>query len=190
MKNTTFIIIVVIGVIGLFVIIYSSGSPRNDLVVEPPRITNSPTEFPTVIHTVVPEIIPPSQPTVSITPRSSAELADNIDFVLDPGIPESCGLTCRKTTATITNWGNATAHNVCVWLNVRNGNDEIIYLNGFSGVHTCIGDLGSGLPVSEDMTLEADCGALALKCVGQELIMSASITSTEKTVYFHDQHFD
>lgn len=125
-------------------------------------------------------------PTTYIPPTSSPLNAadDSVDFTLDPGTPENCGLTCRQTTATITNTGNETAHNVCVELSVYNSRGERIFLNNRLTIQRCIGDVASGGSKHEPITINADCGAFATKCIGQTLILKCRVTSDEKTVQF------
>jgi Na+-transporting methylmalonyl-CoA/oxaloacetate decarboxylase gamma subunit len=195
MKNSTFVILVVVVLILVFWGISRLGS--SEVPREPPKTTltkisgtPTPTSVSNITPTITPRVTTIIEPEITLNyPEFPISPGDNIEFVLDPGIPTSCGLTCRETTATITNEGNKTAHNVCVWFSISNENGDNIPLNGVPSVYTCIGNLTTGIPVSEPMTLEADCGLLALNCIGQDLILSAKITSDEKTVTFPDQHF-
>lgn len=129
----------------------------------------------------------PSIPTVtpSATPTSSStSTMKPVDFTLDSGNPTSCGTTCKQTTATITNTGDSTAHNVCVVLTVSNSNGDQIYLNGGPNIQKCIGDLAGGQSKSEPITINAECGLFYTKCIGQTLTLKCQATSTEKTVQF------
>jgi hypothetical protein len=110
-----------------------------------------------------------------------------VDFVLEPEARITCGLTCRALTATITNTGSETAHNVCITLVVRNSRDEIIFLNGAPSISQCVGDIAGGASKSEPITINADCGAFASRCIGQTLTLLTRATSDEKTVQFPDQ---
>jgi hypothetical protein len=112
-----------------------------------------------------------------------------VDFALDDGTPEVCGLTCRKTNATITNTGDETAHNVSVVLTLFNGRGEQIPLNNGPDIQRYIGDLTGGQSKSEQITIQADCGFLAFRCAGQTLIIKREVLSDEKTVKFPDRVF-
>jgi hypothetical protein len=110
-----------------------------------------------------------------------------VDFILQPGDPASCGLTCRQLDASITNTGYETAHNVCIMVDLHNSRDEIIYLNGEPSINRCVGDISGGQKKTESITINADCGAFATKCIGETLTLQTRVTSTEKTVRFPDQ---
>lgn len=107
-----------------------------------------------------------------------------VDFILAPGEPISCGLTCRELTAAITNTGYSDAHNVCISLSMHNSKGEVIALNGGETLRTCIGDLGPGERRSEPVTINADCGMFALKCVKETLTLETVVSSDETTVAF------
>jgi len=109
-----------------------------------------------------------------------------VDFSLDPGTPVHCGLTCRETTATITNTGDEVAHSVCVILEVFNENGERIFINSAPTIERCLGDLEGGSSRSETILINADCGFLASKCIGHTLILKTRATSLEKTLSFPD----
>jgi len=110
-----------------------------------------------------------------------------VDFVLQPGDPASCGLTCRQLDASITNTGYETAHNVCITVGLHNSRNEVIYLNGGPSIHRCIGDIAGGQKKTEPITINADCGVFATKCIGETLTLQTQVTSVEKTVQFPDQ---
>lgn len=110
-----------------------------------------------------------------------------VDFVLESGNPASCGLTCRQLDATLTNSGYSIAHNVCIAVNMHNNRNEIINLNGDSTFSRCVGDIPGGQTKTESITINADCGAFASKCIGETLTLQTKVTSVEKTVQFPDQ---
>jgi len=110
-----------------------------------------------------------------------------VDFLLQSGDPGSCGPTCRQLDASITNTGYETAHNVCITVGLHNSRNEIIYLNGESSINRCIGDISGGQKKTESITINADCGAFATKCIGETLTLQTRITSVEKTIRFPDQ---
>ncbi|HOT02780.1 MAG TPA: hypothetical protein PK069_01200 [Methanolinea sp.] len=109
-------------------------------------------------------------------------------FTLDSGTPVDCGLTCRETSATITNTGDEVAHSVCVVLEVFNENGERIFINSAPSIERCLGDIGGGESRSETITINADCGFLASKCIGHTLILKAKATSHERTQVFPDSY--
>jgi len=126
-------------------------------------------------------------PSIRQTPTLQKTPALPVDFVLQPGDPASCGLTCRQLDASITNTGYETAHNVCITVGLHNSRNEIINLNGEFSIHRCIGDLSGGQKKTEPITINADCGAFAIKCIGETLTLQTRVTSVEKTVLFPDQ---
>ena len=125
--------------------------------------------------------------TITPTPSPITPSKQPVDFALDPGTQTNCGLTCRETTATITNTGDSTAHNVCVVLTVSNSKGETIPLNNEVNIRRCIGDLVGGQSKSESITINADCGTFGTKCIGQTLILKCYATSNEKMVQFPDK---
>ena len=110
-----------------------------------------------------------------------------VNFLLQSGDPKNCGLTCRQLDASITNTGYETAHSVCIAVALHNSRNEIIYLNGESSIKRCIGDISGGQKKTESITINADCGAFATKCIGETLTLQTRVTSVEKTVRFPDQ---
>jgi hypothetical protein len=110
-----------------------------------------------------------------------------VDFVLEPSDQVNCGLTCRQLDATITNTGYETAHTVCITLAIHNSRNEIISLNGAPSLRQCVGDIAAGASKTEPITVNADCGAFATKCIGETLTLETRATSDEKTVQFSDQ---
>ena len=110
-----------------------------------------------------------------------------VDFVLESGNPASCGLTCRQLDATLTNSGYMTAHNVCIAVSMHNSRNEIIGLNGESTLNRCVGDIAGGQTITEPITINADCGVFATKCLGETLTLQTNVQSDEKTVRFPDQ---
>ncbi|MDH7509504.1 MAG: hypothetical protein QHH04_00475 [Methanolinea sp.] len=109
-----------------------------------------------------------------------------VAFTLESGAPAGCGLTCRETTATITNTGDETAHSVCVVLEVFNDAGERIFINGGPSVERCIGDLPGGSLRTETIQINADCGFLATRCIGHTLILKTRVRSLEKIQEFPD----
>ena len=126
-------------------------------------------------------------PTIKQTPTVQKNPAPPVDFVLQPGDPASCGLTCRQLDASITNTGYKTAHNVCISVGLHNSRNEIINLNGEPSINRCIGDLSGGQNKTELITINADCGVFATKCIRETLTLQTRVTSVEKTVQFPDQ---
>jgi hypothetical protein len=126
-------------------------------------------------------------PTIRETPTIQATAALPVDFILQPGVPASCGLTCRQLDATLTNSGYMTAHNVCIAVSMHNSRNEIIGLNGDSTLNRCVGDIAGGQTITAPITINADCGAFATKCLGETLTLQTLVQSDEKTVRFPDQ---
>lgn len=126
---------------------------------------------------------------VSSTSTTVKQTKKPVEFSLNPGTPTECGLTCRETTATISNIGDEVAHSVCVSLEVFNEDGERIYLNSGPSIQRCIGDLNGRASKTESIRIEADCGFLATKCIGHTLILKGKVTSDEKTQQFPDQIF-
>jgi hypothetical protein len=110
-----------------------------------------------------------------------------VDFVLQPGEQTRCGLTCRELVAAITNTGYETAHNVCITVALHNSRNEVINLNGDTSIRRCIGDIAGGQEKSEQITINADCGIFASKCIGETLTLRTQVSSDEKTIQFPDQ---
>ncbi len=132
-------------------------------------------------------IVPTFQPIASTTPITPQK--NPVNFGLDPGTLISCGTTCRKTTATITNTGDETAHGVCVTLEIYNSNGEVISINGGASIQQCIGDLVGGQSRSDTVTINADCGFLYSKC-SRPFTMKAKATYDDgKTFPFPDKQF-
>jgi hypothetical protein len=125
--------------------------------------------------------------TIRQTPTLQKTPALPVDFVLQPGDPASCGLTCRQLDASITNTGYETAHNVCITVGLHNSRNEIINLNNEPSINRCIGDISGGQKKTEPITINADCGVFATKCIGETLTLQTRVTSVEKTVQFPDQ---
>jgi hypothetical protein len=125
--------------------------------------------------------------TIRQTPTLQKTPALPVDFVLQPGDPASCGLTCRHLDASITNTGYETAHNVCITVGLHNSRNEIINLNNEPSINRCIGDIAGGQKKTEPITINADCGVFATKCIGETLTLQTRVISVEKTVQFPDQ---
>lgn len=110
-----------------------------------------------------------------------------VDFFIDAGTQEKCGLTCRQLTPSIINTGYETAHNVCISIVLSNSGGDLISLNGEPSFRKCIGNIASGESKSEPIVINADCGFLASKCIRQTLILKTKATCDETTVQFPDQ---
>jgi len=136
-----------------------------------PDTTRTPITSPTTAATATPLPTQPRRP---------------VEFSLVSGATVNCGLTCRETSATITNTGDETAHSVCVVLEVFNDNGERIFINSAPSVKRCLGDIEGGASKSETIIINADCGFLATKCVGHTLVLKTKATSLEKTQQFPD----
>lgn len=120
------------------------------------------------------------------TATGSSGAPKPVDFTLQTGDVTNCGLTCRQLTATLTNTGNTGAHNVCISIAMQNSKGEVIGLNGAGTLTKCVGDLGAGQYRSEPVTINADCGMFALKCIKETLTLQTWVTSDETTVRFPD----
>jgi len=158
------------------------------LFVQPP--SGSTTLKSTVITTTTPHQTTVSStitPKITKTIRPTANPSVPVDFLLQSGSPSSCGLTCRQLDASITNTGYASAHSVCIDVSMHNSKNEIINLNGAASLVRCIGDISAGQTKTEAITINADCGVFATKCIGETLTLRTKITSVEKTIQFPDQ---
>ncbi len=146
---------------------------------------------PAAIKNITPKITKTFLPTgtqmIRQTPSIQKTPAVPVDFILKSGNPSSCGLTCRQLDASITNAGYATAHDVCIDLSMHNSRNEIINLNGDPTLNRCIGDIVGGQTKTESITINADCGVFATKCIGETLTLQTRVSSVEKTVQFPDQ---
>ncbi len=130
-------------------------------------------------------IVPIFQQNASTTTPSATPQKKPIYFELDPGNPTSCGLTCRQTTATLTNTGDETAHNVKVILNIYNNAGDSIY-----STQESIGDVPGGQSISKPETINADCGLFGSKCIGHTpLTLKAEVIYDEGIQTFPDQQF-
>ena len=127
------------------------------------------------------------QPVQQTVQKSTVNaLPSQVDFVIDAGPQEKCGLTCRKLTPTLYNTGTQTAHNVCINVVLYNSGGDVIPLNGAPTFRKCIGNMAADEARSESITIDADCGFLATKCIRQTLILKTEATSDETTVRFPD----
>ncbi|MCX6684869.1 MAG: hypothetical protein NTZ37_09115 [Methanoregula sp.] len=175
-----------IGVIAVFVIIQAGQGavkPGAQQDFTPAETGVSSVRTPHVPRTVLPTVTR----TIRETPTIPATEAVPVDFILQPGVPVSCGLTCRQMDATLTNSGYMTAHTVCIAVSMHNSRNEIINLNGESTLNRCVGDIAGGQTITEPITINADCGAFATRCIGETLTLQTQVTSDEKTVRFPDQ---
>ncbi len=181
------VVLVIIAVITLFFIQLPSDSGNK----KPVAITNNTTRVTAVSSSNIPTFAKTVRPTdtrtIRQTPTITATPAVPVDFIIHSGTPSSCGLTCRRLDASITNIGYATAHDVCIDVSMHNSKNEIINLNGGASIQQCIGDIAGGQSKTEPITINADCGAFASKCIGETLTLKTQVTSVEKTVLFPDQ---
>jgi hypothetical protein len=86
---------------------------------------------------------------------SVAKSHKGIYFEIDPGIPTSCGATCRQTVAVLTNTGDKAAHNVRVHLDIYNSIGEIVY-----STKEQLGDIPGGQSRSKTIIMNIDCGSI------------------------------
>ncbi len=170
------IIVLILG----YTVFQVSGNNESPVI---PATTNSPSQL--QVTTISP---PEGSPAIRQPYTYVAETSRiPVDFVLQSGEPTSCGLTCRQLNATITNTGFDTAHNVCITIALHNSRNEVINLNGDAFIRRCIGDLAGGEAETESISVNADCGAFATKCIGETLTLQTQISSDEKTAQFPDQ---
>jgi len=176
------LIIVGIAAVVLIQVPEDTGTPQTLVMKNPPpqkkEVSSAPTQIIQKTQSIRQTL---AQPTQQKTP------ALPVDFLLQSGVPVSCGLTCRQLDASITNTGYETAHNVCVTVGLRNSRNEIINLNGKTSINRCIGDIAGGQKKTESIIINADCGAFATRCIGETLTLQTEVTSVEKTVRFPDQ---
>ena len=181
----TYVVVIIICAIAVVVLVLS---PASSSTAQPPGQRTAPRSdqgsYPSPTSPT-PRVTPVPRQT-EFPPAPGAEKKP-VDFVLVAGPQINCGLTCRQLTPTITNTGDETAHNVCISLVMYNSRAEPILLNGGPYLTQCVGDLVGGESTSEAITINADCGILASKCIQQTLILQTQITSEEKTVQFPDQ---
>lgn len=175
------IAVMIIGAISAYLIFLAPGTSEN-------RVN------PETTHSVSPAPVSPVQyPEGSLTNRQPVTFTVKetqktpVDFLLQPGEQASCGLTCRQLDATITNTGSGTAHNVCITVALHNSRNEVISLNGEASIRRCIGDIAGGEAKTEPITVNADCGAFATRCIGETLTLQTQVSSDEKTIQFPDQ---
>ncbi len=145
------------------------------------------TTFPSVVENSLSPTGPQQIPKANMQPVYDSSAVKPVDFVIDAGSQEKCGLTCRQLTPSITNTGITTAHNVCISIVLSNTGGDIISLNGEPTFRKCIGNIASGESKSESIVINADCGFLASKCIKQTLILKTKATCDETTVQFPDQ---
>lgn len=171
-----FIIVFVVVIIGVIAGVVLVQSPAGSGATISPAVMENP------LSPAVPQ--PVRQPNTQPAYDSPVK---PVDFVIEAGPQEKCGLTCRQLTPAITNTGNETAHNVCISLVLYNSGGDLIFLNGGPTIRQCIGNIASGESKSEPIVIEADCGFLASKCLRQTLILKTEVTCDEATVQFPDQ---
>jgi hypothetical protein len=181
-------IVAAVVIIAVIAILFSQSSSDTGTKVLPPtptptaqKIEVSPSATPKLLTTIR------QTPTQTIPPETQTTVPVPVDFALQSGTPSSCGVTCRQMDASVTNTGYALAHSVCIEVSMHNSRNDIINLNGETTLQRCIGDLPGGQSKTESITVNADCGAFATKCIGETLTLKTKITSVEKTVQFPDQ---
>jgi hypothetical protein len=130
----------------------------------------------------------PTLPTIQKISPTTVLPKRSIYFELNTGSQTSCGETCRKAMATLTNTGEDTAHNVKVDLNIYNNIGENVY-----STQESLGDIPGGKSKSDAVTINADCGSilsLYSKCRGHlPLTLKTDIIFDEGTQNFPDQQF-
>ena len=156
--------------------------PENGNNPADPTVTMSASPHPTTQH---PIRSPVPRPSPGVTVQETQKIP--VDFILQPGEQTSCGLTCRQLDATIINSGYETAHDVCITVALHNSRNEVINLNGETSIRRCIGDIAGGQSRTEPITINADCGLFASRCIGETLTLQTQVTSVEKTIRFPDQ---
>ncbi|MCK9591331.1 MAG: hypothetical protein M0Q91_04900 [Methanoregula sp.] len=165
--------------------------PSDSATLKPAVIHNNTSQLTTVSSSDTPKITKTTRSTGTQTVQQTLTIQATpsvpVDFILISGSPSSCGLTCRQLDASITNAGYATAHNVCIEVSMHNSRNEIINLNGVASLQQCVGDIAGGQSKTEPITINADCGAFATKCIGETLTLKTRVTSGEKSVQFPDQ---
>jgi hypothetical protein len=190
-KNLILVGIVAAVVIIAVIAILFSQSLSDTEPKELPAIQTTPPQKTLVSPSATPKLLntirQTNAQTILQTPTTQVTPAVPVDFVLQSGTPSSCGLTCRQMDASITNTGYAIAHTVCIEVSMHNSRNDIINLNGQTSMQQCVGDLPGGQSKKESITVNADCGAFATKCIGETLTLKTKITSVEKTVQFPDQ---
>jgi hypothetical protein len=175
---------IIIGAIIILILGYTIFPvPGNTESPVTPAATNSPPRL--HVTTISP---PEGSPAIRRPDTYVAETSRiPVDFVLQSGETTSCGLTCRQLDATIANTGFDTAHNVCITVALHNSRNEVINLNGEAFIKRCIGDLAGGETRTEPISVNADCGVFATKCIGETLTLQTQVSSDEKTAQFPDQ---
>ena len=187
-KNLILVGIVAAVVIIAVIAIVFAQLPSDTKNKQPPAIQTTPSQVsPVATPKLLKTVRQTNTQTMLQTLTTQATPAVPVDFVLQSQTPSSCGLTCRQMDASITNTGYATAHTVCIEVSMHNSRNDIINLNGQSSMQQCVGDLTGGQSKTESITVNADCGAFATKCIGETLTLQTKITSVEKTVQFPDQ---
>ena len=177
--------LLVIAVIAIVFIQVPQDNPKPAVIKNdtPVKTTAPSSDTPKIIKTTRPT----GTRTIVQTPTIQKTPAVPVDFTLQSGTPSSCGLTCRQLDASITNAGYAIAHTVCIDVSMHNSKNEIINLNGETSIQRCVGDIAGGQSKTEPITINADCGVFATKCIGETLTLKTRVTSVEKTVQFPDQ---
>ena len=177
----------ILAVIAILFVQPPSGSTSSNANVITTTSPHQSAVSPSLTPKITISIRPTGAQTQKQTPSIMVTPSVPVDFLLQSGAPSSCGLTCRQLDASITNAGYASAHSVCIDVSMHNSKNEIINLNGEASLVRCIGDISAGQTKTEAITINADCGVFATKCIGETLTLRTRITSVEKTVQFPDQ---
>jgi hypothetical protein len=178
------VILLAIVIISVIAVVVLFQSPAGSGATLSPA--SSATTSPAVVENSLGPAVPQPVRETDMLPADNSPVKP-VDFVIDAGSQEKCGLTCRQLTPSITNTGNMTAHNVCISLVLSNSGGDLIPLNGAPTFRKCIGNIASGESKSEPIVIDADCGFLASKCIRQTLILKTKATCDETTVQFPDQ---
>jgi len=179
-RKTLQVIVIIVGIIVILAVaaLMFAGGPSaggtlpesKSTVTHPVTTVTSVTQAPTALQ-------PAATTTVPKKP---------VDFLLETGDMTNCGLTCRQLNASITNTGYSTAHEVCISLQMHNSKGAVIGLNGADTMQQCIGDLAADQVKNETVTINADCGVFATKCLQETLTLETRVTSKETTVRMAD----
>jgi len=182
------IALLIIAIIAVFVIIQLPAGKGTGQPAVIKNFTQSEKGLSSAQTTKVPKtILQTGTPVIRETLTIQATVALPVDFILQSGNPTTCGLTCRQLDATLSNSGYMTAHNVCIAVSMHNSRNEIISLNGDPALNRCVGDIAGGQTITESISINADCGVFATKCIRETLILQTMVISNEITIRFPDQ---
>ena len=176
MGNITKLLVLTIGILLIFGGMYVYSLPKIEVrsvnINSTGNISSGMSTSPTV-QQISPTTVLPKKP---------------IYFELNSGSPINCGETCRQTTATLTNTGDYTAHNVKVNLNIYNNIGDSVY-----STQKSLGDIPGGQSKSDTAVINTDCGSilsLYSKCRDHmPLTLKTDIIFDGGTQNFPDQQF-